>query len=80
MPAQQGVGSDEAVVSAVLGEEPGQGCEDCPVWPAGARPGDLATWRRSTATSWRSTSSSAFLEVCPRARSASQPRSRHKLR
>jgi hypothetical protein len=44
-----------------------------------ARPGQvghgLVTCRRSTATSWRSTSSSAFLDVCPRASSASQPRS-----
>jgi hypothetical protein len=40
----------------------------------------LVTCRRSTATSCRSTSSSAFLEVCPRASSVSQPRSWHKIR
>ena len=42
MPAQQRVGGDESVVSVLLWEQPCQGCEDGPVWPGGARSGDVA--------------------------------------
>lgn len=42
MPAQQHVRGDESVVPALLWEQPCQGCEDGPVWPGGARSGDVA--------------------------------------
>jgi hypothetical protein len=46
MPAQQGVGGDQALVAALLWEEPGQGGEDGTVWPGGARSGDLPAQHR----------------------------------
>ena len=46
MPAQQGVGGDEPVVSARFWEQPRQGCEDGPVWPGQTRSGDLAAQHR----------------------------------
>jgi hypothetical protein len=46
MPAQR-VGGDEAMVSALLGQDPDQGCEDGPVWPRGTGPGDLSAQHRN---------------------------------
>src|SRR6266536_372162 len=69
MPAQQRLRRHEPMASALGGEQPGQRREHGAVWPGGR---GRVTCRRSTATSWRSTSSSAFLDVCPRASSASQ--------
>jgi hypothetical protein len=37
---------DEAVVSALLGKEPGQGCEDGTIRPGGTWPGDLSAQHR----------------------------------
>jgi hypothetical protein len=46
MPAQQGVGGDEAMVSALPWEESAQRREDGPVWPGGVRSGDLSAHDR----------------------------------
>ncbi len=46
MPAQQRLRCHEAMASALLGEQPGQGREHDAVWPGGAWPGDLPAQHR----------------------------------
>ena len=57
-------------------QEPDQRGEDRAIGPSSRGRGLV---RRSTATSWRSTSSSAFLEAGERLSSTSQPQIRMKI-
>jgi hypothetical protein len=42
----QPIGQQPQLVAALLGQEPGQGCEDGTVWPGGTRPWDLSAQHR----------------------------------
>ena len=77
VPAQVGAGGDQPVRSQPCRQEPDQRGEDRPVGPAGRGRGFA---RRSTATSCRSTSSSASLKADDRPSRTSQPQSRTKMR
>lgn len=68
---------DDAMQSPRRGQQSGQRGEHCPVRPAQA---GLCTWRRNTATSWRSTRSSALRGCALRASSPGQARTCRKIR
>jgi hypothetical protein len=72
MPAQQGVRGDQAMRSALPSEESAQRRQDGPVWPGRTRSGDLSAQHGDVVSQHEQL---CVLEVCPRASSASQPRS-----
>ena len=77
VPAQDVTWRDQPVHPQLCWQQPDQRGEDHPVGPIEPRPGCA---RRSTATSCRSTSSSASLEADDRPSRTSQPQSRTKMR
>jgi hypothetical protein len=78
VPGQECGGGDEAVVAQLVGEEAGQGGQECPVGPGWAGWAELAA--RSTVTSCRSVSISAISTLLRRLSSASQDSIRVKVR
>jgi hypothetical protein len=70
MPAQQRIGSDEAMISALPWQEPAQRREDGPVWLGGTWSGDLPAQHRDLVSQHEQL---GVLDACPRASSASQP-------
>jgi hypothetical protein len=77
VPPKDGTGGDQAVCSQHSWQVPDQRGYDGSVGPVEA---GLGLVRRSTATSCRSTSSSAFLDADERLSRTSQPQSRTKIR
>ena len=77
VPPQDGAGGDQPVRSQPCWQEPDQRGEDRAVGPV--QPGPRVV-RRSTATSCRSTSNSAFLKADDRPSKTSQPQTRTKMR
>jgi len=78
VPPKDSAGGDQAMHLQPSRQTPDQRGEDCAVRPSPAGAGELV--RCSTATSCRSTSSSAFLEADDRPSRASQPQSWMKMR
>jgi len=77
MPAQHCLWRHESMEPMLCWEEAGQRRETA---RSGQKERGRLTCRPKTATSWRKTRISAFLDACARASSPSQPTSWHKLR